>query len=279
MQCRYINLDHATERRAGIEASFNKTARPGWTLSRFEAPDTKFVDRHSIAGIRSSAEKACYFSHKTLIEAHAGCADHLLILEDDAEFGMATSEVVDGFLQHNPDGEWDLLFLDICVVGIEDMLALYFNRQGLMDKRQVVPLDLATLPFFAAHAYSVNAKSVDKLSACLESGVPVNVEYDIFLANQIRQGRLKAAVLFPFVTTLSGHATQSQIQPTGVEKMNHARTLFRNLMWLESEPRGMAASLAELEASVAASGHKNFFSILSALIVHLDSLRVSADMA
>jgi GR25 family glycosyltransferase involved in LPS biosynthesis len=279
MQCRYINLDHATERRAAIEASFNKTARPGWSLTRFKALDAEYVERHSVAGRKNAVEKACYLSHKTLIEAHAGCAGHLVVLEDDAEFGMATSEVVDGFLRQNPDADWDLLFLDVCTHGVEDMLKLYFNRQGLMNARKVVPLDLAKMPFFGCNAYIVNGKSVDKIVACLEAGIPVDVEYDLYLASQIRQGRLKAAVLFPFVTTLSEQATRSQIQPASVVKLNQARNLFRNLMWLESEPGMMAASLAELEALVATTTHKTFFTILSALIMSFEESRIPAGTA
>lgn len=268
MQCRYINLDHAAERRAAIEASFKKAARPGWNLARFAAIDTGFVDRQAIAGDRSAAEKACYLSHKTVIEAHAAGAGHLLVLEDDVEFGIATCEVVDGFLQHNPGAEWDLLFLDVCLHDIGDMATLYFHRERLMKERAVIPLDLAKIPFFGANAYVINAGSVKKVLACLEAGLPVNVEYDLYLANQVRQGRLKAAVLFPFVTTLSDHAIRSQIQPTSVDKINQTRNLFRNFVWLESAPDQVTAGLAECEAALPKSPHQAFFTILTALITH-----------
>lgn len=279
MQCRYINLDHAVERRAAIEASFDRAARPGWGLTRFQAIDTGYVDAQSIDGIRSTREKACFLSHKALIEAHDSRAGHLLVLEDDVEFGLATCEVVDGFLQNNAGGEWDLLFLDVCVIGVEDMLKLYFNRHALMNERRIVPLDLAQLPFFGTNAYIVNARSVQKLLACLDAGIPVDVEYDIYLAEQIRQGHLKATVLFPFITTLSEHATKSQIQPSAMEKVNHIRSLFRNLVWLESRPDRMAACVAEFEAALATTRHRTFFTLLSALILTFNEISNSAGPA
>jgi GR25 family glycosyltransferase involved in LPS biosynthesis len=268
MQCRYINLDHAIQRRAAIEASFAKAARPGWTLSRFKAIDTGFIDRQPIAGKKTAAEKACYLSHKALIEAHAASAGHLLVLEDDVEFGIATCEIVDGFLQQNPGAEWDLLFLDVCVYSVDDLVTLYFHREGLMKDRRVIPLDLAKLTFFGTNAYIVNAGSRQKVLACLEAGLPVDVEYDLYLAAQVRQGRLKAAVLFPFLTTLSDHATSSQIQPACVDGLNQARNLFRNFLWLESAPDQLAAGLAECEAAIAKTKHQVFFTLLAALITH-----------
>lgn len=267
MQCRYINLAKAVERRSAIEASFARAAAPGWRLARFNAIDTAFVDAHRLEGARSKAEKACYLSHMAVIEAHAGSSEHLLVLEDDVEFGKATCEIVDGFLQQNPDADWDLIFLDVSIAGFSDMLSLYFNRRDLMKKRAVIPLDLAKFLFFGANAYIVNGRSFSKLLACLEAGLPVDVEYDIYLQERIHDGQLKAAVLFPFVTTLSGHATRSQIQPDNLEKLNHARNMFRNLMWLESRPEQVAADLAYLETVVAETEHRAFSTILASMLM------------
>lgn len=273
MQCRYINLDHATEHRAALEASFEKASRPGWSLSRFKAIDTAEVDARLIRGARSSAEKGCFLSHKSVIEAHAGGAGHLLVLEDDVEFGSATFEIIDGFLQNNPDAEWDLLFLDVCVIGIEDLLKMYFNRRDLINKRNVMPLDLAKIGFFGTNAYIVNAGSVGKLVSVLEAGFPVDIEYDIYLSHQIARQQLKAAVLFPFVTTLSRHATQSQIQVSRMDKLNLVRNLLRNLLWLESRPDEVTAALVEFDAMNKASEHQTFFTLLLALLSSFEELK------
>lgn len=277
MHCCYINLDHAKQRRQAIESSFEKAARPGWTLSRFSALDTAFVDAHGIQGSRTSREKACFLSHKAVIEAHTDAGEHLLVLEDDAQFGLATCEIVDGFLQQNAGGDWDLLFLDVSVVNIGDMLTLYYHRQALMQGGKIIPLDLASVPFFGTNSYVVNAASRNKVLACIEAGMPIDIEYDIYMSNQISARELKAAVLFPFVTTLSQHADDSQIQRSSMETVNRARNLFRNLMWLESRPDSFQHGLLALEEAVADSRHGALATIFTALLMNISEPGCNAD--
>lgn len=265
MQCCYINRDRSTERRAVLEASFKRAARPGWTLERFSALNPAYVDVHAVKGCRSRTEKACFLSHRAIIAAHAGGARHLLVLEDDVSFGLATCEIVDGFLQQNAYASWDLLFLDVCPSRIDDMLSLYFNRQNIMRQRTVVPLDLAKLPFFGASAYIVNARSFAKVLACLDSGMPIDIEYDVFLAAHIRQGVLDAAVLFPFVTTLSQNASASQIQRPTMDTVNLARNLFRNMIWFESTPASFQHGMEQLVRAVESSEHGPLARILTAI--------------
>jgi GR25 family glycosyltransferase involved in LPS biosynthesis len=267
MQCCYINLDHALQRKEDIEASFKKAARPGWSLERFGALDVAYIDKHAVEGCRSRAEKACFLSHRAVIQAHADDARHLLVLEDDVSFGIATCEIVDGFLQQNAEADWDLLFLDICASTIDGMLDLYFNRKKLMQQRTVIPLDLSKLPFFGANAYIVNARSFDKVLACLETGIPIDIEYDILLAGRIREGALKAAVLFPFLTTVSQHASASQIQRPEMDTVNLARNLFRNMMWFETTPASYRERMEQLDRAVANSGHEPLAKILTGICI------------
>ena len=279
MQCCYINLDQAVQRSVDIEASFNRAARPDWSLERFSALDTAWVDAHAVAGSRSRAEKACFLSHRAVIQAHAGSARHLLVLEDDATFGVATCEIVDGFLEQNAGADWDLLFLDICASQIEDMLTLYFNREKFMRQRTVIPLDLRNIPFFGTNAYIVNASAFEKVLACIGSGMPIDIEYDLFLAKLVREGLLKAAVLFPFLTTLSQHANASQIQRQSVDTVNLARNLFRNMMWVESNPASFSAGMQELEKAVDRSGHGQLAKILIAMCIDAGDPGFNSDPA
>lgn len=277
MHCCYINLAQATKRRVAIEASFSKSARPGWTLSRFAAIDTAHVNAQGTPGRRTRREKACFLSHKTLIETHAEDGRHLLVLEDDTQFGRATCEIVDGFLQQNPEGDWDILFLDVAALKLSDMMTLYFHRQTLMCDQKIVPLDLSKMSFIGANAYIVNAASRHKVLACLEAGMPVDVEYDIHLSNQITAGSLKAAVLFPFLVTLSPQAADSQIQRSSMETINRARNIFRNMMWLESEPELFHDSLQTLQAEVANSKHGALATILAAQFLSENDRGFNAD--
>ncbi|MET0961498.1 MAG: glycosyltransferase family 25 protein [Noviherbaspirillum sp.] len=228
-------------------------------------------------GRRTWREKACFLSHKAVIETHADAGENLLVLEDDALFGLATCEIVDGFLRQNAGGDWDLLFLDVSVMNIGDMLTLYFHRQALMQEGKIIPLNLARMPFFGASAYIVNAASRSKVLAGLGAGLPVDIEYDVYLASLIARGSLKATVLFPFVTTLSPHADDSQIQRSSMDTVNRARNLFRNLMWFESRPDMIERSLPVLAPAVADSPHAPLATVLAALLMNDGVLGCNAD--
>lgn len=277
MQCCYINLDRALQRKEDIEASFKAAARPGWRLGRFRALDAAFIEEQLVEGSRTKSEKACFMSHRAVLQKYAGSAEHLLVVEDDVVFGAATFDIVDGFLQQNAQEEWDLLFLDISAIDIRDMLTMYFNREKFIRQRKVIPLDLARLPFFGTNAYIVNRTSFGKVLDCLDAGLPIDIEYDMFLSKQIRKGALKAAVLFPFFTTLSRNAAVSQIQRSGTDTVNLARNIFRNMMWLESAPAKFENDLAELDARLAGTGHATLAKVLTAICADYDDPGFNSD--
>ena len=262
MHCCYINLHHAHERRLAIEASFNQAVRPGWRLERFSALDTAFVDAHAVEGTRTRREKACFLSHRAVIQAQAESGQHLLVLEDDVAFGRTTCQVVDGFLQQNAEADWDLLFLDLCPTKIEHVVTLYLNRKSLIRQRTVIPLDLEKIPFIGSNAYIVNARAFGKVLACMNAAIPIDIEYDLFLSTCISQQLLKAAVLFPFVTTLSQHADASQIQPRSINAVNLARNVFRSTVWLEGCSEDMQDAMQKLDLAIAGVEHDPISRIL-----------------
>ena len=68
MNCFYINLDKATERKSSFENNFLKNKSDQWNLSRFPAVDTNYVETNKIKGVISSSNKACNLSHKFAIK-------------------------------------------------------------------------------------------------------------------------------------------------------------------------------------------------------------------
>lgn len=248
MECHYINLDNAVERRATLEANFARCRREGWELKRFAALDEATAEKKAIPGKRSWREKGCFMSHQGVIERQPDDGRSFMVLEDDAHLGLASLEVIEGVLAKNGSAQWDLLFTDISPLRMDIMMTLAFNRRQLMEKRMVIPLDLSRVPFVGATAYVVNGASRRKLLAYLEAGIPVDTEYDIYLNQGMADGELNAAVLFPFVTTLSEHSTKTQIQSPNTSTANRARAVFRRMMWLESSEQSYDADLAAIES-------------------------------
>lgn len=217
--------------------------------------DEATTRQDAVPGERSWREKACFLSHRGVIEAHGNDGRCFMVLEDDAQFGLSSLEIIDGILAENTGTQWDLLFTDVSVLQSNTMLVLATQRSQLQERRQVLPLDLAKIPFIGATAYVVNGASRQKLLNYLAAGVPVDIEYDIYLYHGIAAGHLKAAVLFPFVTTLSKHSMQSQIQPAQVKTSNLARDVFRRMMWLEGSRDSYSADLARIESKLRGSVH------------------------
>ncbi|WP_194713146.1 glycosyltransferase family 25 protein [Noviherbaspirillum soli] len=255
MECHYINLDSAVERRSTLEANFARCRREGWELKRFVALDEATAEKNKIPGKRSWREKGCFLSHKSLIEQQPDDGRSFVVLEDDAQFGLTSLEVIEGVLAENRSAQWDLLFTDINPLRMETMMMLALNRSQLMERRTVIPLDLAKIPFIGATAYVVNGASRRKLLAYLEAGVPVDTEYDVYLNHGMVSGELKAAALFPFITTLSEHSTKTQIQSPNTTTANMARAVFRRMMWLESSEESYNADLATVESRLQGTLH------------------------
>src|SRR5208282_5842379 len=98
MECLYINLDTATDRRTSIENSFDKYRRGNWTLRRVIGVDAASIETAQISGILSSAQKACVLSHRKAVGESLGNDDHVMISEDDTIFGESTFKHIDAIL-------------------------------------------------------------------------------------------------------------------------------------------------------------------------------------
>jgi hypothetical protein len=85
----------------------------------------------------------------------------------------------------------------------------------------------------------------------LEDPGPIDLPYDIYLRQLIRQFQLKAYVIFPFATSISDLAGQSSIQPDQTGSIDGIANLFRRMVWME---RDLSARSDEIEALRAAYG-------------------------
>jgi GR25 family glycosyltransferase involved in LPS biosynthesis len=234
MDCIYINLDSAVERKRHIEQNFAACKTPGWTLTRFPAIDTAYVERNNIAGAAKPAEKACLLSHLTLMRERLGDEESYLILEDDAMFGARSCALIDGVLARNGDLDWDILFTDVCIANMLTMFELLKRRRELgKNKIDVTTMDLNGVEFAGSTAYIVNGKSKRKVHATLSACAAIDLPYDFHLRRLSHDGALKIHSLFPFVTTLSDFCDESQIKTAGAKPVELALNMFRRMIWTE----------------------------------------------
>jgi len=252
MDCFYINLDSALERRNKIQSNFDMYSTQGWSLTRFPAINVAQAENYQ--GSLWDRGKACYLSHKMLIEKHL---EHkpILVLEDDAQFGKSTCSVIEKFLNNQQSLDWDIVFTDLAVTNPFDALKLIHKRTRSTETVSLLPLQ--DLSFCGATAYLVNPKSKSILLDLLDGDI--TVPFDLKLKDAILNKKLKGFTFFPFLTTLSDEAEKSQIGGVREEKFPHqdpevnlvlAWNLFRKMIWADREHDNFKDQLSDLTSFV-----------------------------
>lgn len=232
MKCIYINLDKAVARRAQLEENWAAHRGSGWELERFPAVDTRYVEENGVPGKLRPGEKGCFLSHCAAIAMHVGSTVPLLMLEDDAQLGPRTAAAIGHFLRTHEGYDWDIAFTDACIPLAPTMMDLLALRQSLADG-EVRVLDLADITFAGSTGYLVNPRSLGKLAELLGAYMELDLPYDLQLRSLVREKKLKALMLFPFVTSLSDESGASQIQEEGAA--DRIWNAFRKLVWLDRD--------------------------------------------
>jgi GR25 family glycosyltransferase involved in LPS biosynthesis len=206
----YINLDRNPDRNTAIEAElkrFNVRER----YQRFPA-----VDGHS-CGLESrtlsAGEVGCYLSHYRLLEQNLSQPSNLHVMEDDVLFSKYASGMLAAVATNNFFGQFDIVYTDVFVPIDIEAIASYKKiygqslRVGAGGERSFSNfqvLDLSEINFASAASFLVNGNSISKLCELyrrhLESGITLPI--DLLLRNLVLEGKIKAACIFPFVTSV-----------------------------------------------------------------------------
>lgn len=247
MQCCYLNLDAAPERRGALERRFAACAPSHWRLRRVRATDAVQVAGLGLPGTLRAAEKACFLSHREALRAAAGDEGSLLVLEDDVELGAAGCRMIEDFATRHGDGAWDIAYTDVCVPQMETMAGLVRLRQRWSPQAGVMLLDLRSVPYAGATAYLVNARARRRLLERLDAVTQFDVPYDLYLRDLVHAREFAGLVIFPFATTLARAADTSQIQPVGLAH-EHLWNTFRRMIWVERRLADFEPVLADITA-------------------------------
>jgi GR25 family glycosyltransferase involved in LPS biosynthesis len=235
MDCLYINLARETKRRENLEKNFDLFKKQGWDLSRIEATSADDVRDRDVMGRLTPNEKACCLSHIEAVKASIAVGGHVMILEDDAEFGPHSCAIIDQIISSLPSDGWDVLFTDIGPGNEHYMIELLQLRRRLIRENQFKVLSLKGVFFGAATAYIINEKSKEKVLKGIAANEIFNVPYDLILRNLVFKDELRGFVLFPFATTLSDEALRSQIQQERTKYSDLILTLFRKAVWFDRD--------------------------------------------
>jgi GR25 family glycosyltransferase involved in LPS biosynthesis len=264
MDCFYINLDSATQRKLKFENNFAAFKKQNWNLSRFSAIDTEFVKTHNIVGTSRPAEKGCFLSHKILIGENLTDDKTIFILEDDAVFGARTCGLIEAALKQNKNLDWDILFTDVCIPHLTTMVELLTYRRELVAKKiEVEFVNLHKKPLAGSTAYLLNGKSKQKFYDLMNSVSSLDIPYDLYLRQWIHTSVLKGFTLFPFVTSLSEFSEMSQIKLSGISQEEIAWNMYRKMIWAERNLENCKSGLKSLKNTLSHKGMEAFRFLLS----------------
>jgi hypothetical protein len=204
----YINLDRSPLRRERMEAQLAQLDLAD-RYTRFSAVDGTVL--HIAASRIGRGETGAFLSHARALEQAQQAGLPLHILEDDALLSQHVRPVIEDAIAGGLFERFDILFTDIFV---NPQLGMLKGLKTAMDSVALPParplrladlqvLDLARENFACLTSYVVGANSRDRVLAFyraeLENGPAKPV--DLFLRDCVADGRLRAGLLFPFVTS------------------------------------------------------------------------------
>lgn len=233
-------------------------------MSRFEAVDAAQVERSSVKGSTTAAEKACFISHRNVVRQHLSSGAPIMVLEDDAVFGQSTCQTLDRNLGNLSESGWDIIFTDICVPDVGTWPDLLRLRRSFDETKALKLLSLARFHFAGATAYILNGRSKRLLAQEMDRIEQIDQPYDLYLRSLVHQGRLRAYVTFPFVTSISEVVEQSSIQTDA--SLDQILNWFRRLVWLERDLDKAGPSIRRLQESFSTPETALFAALFEGLI-------------
>ena len=267
MEVRYINVASQHARSEFVERNFVEYCPSTWRLRRVEAVTIEEVLADKLPGTLRHAEKACFKSHLRALGLPSAETGPVLIVEDDVLFGAESGEFIEAALGVLDDDEWDILYPDVAITTPQEMLELFLHRQQMQatGKRRGL-LDAASLRFAGATAYIVNRTALARVIALLGRDGAMNMPVDLLLRDAVHRGELRARIIFPFATSLSVHAENSQVQTDASMVAERVWNAYRRLMWCGAEPQKATVGLASIPDSFYDAETDAFVGILRAFL-------------
>ena len=266
MRSVYINLASETTRRADLEANFLNCAGPGWSLARLEAVTPADVQAAGIGGILRPTEKACFLSHRNAVASGLGTGAPIAVFEDDILLGPTTTALIDQALAGNPDLDWDIFYLEVCVSRMETMVELFRLRRHLAAQGGVTLINLQGVEYAGATAYLVHPKAQEKIVQIIAGLGELNVPYDVALRDLVRQGVLKGYAFFPFLSGFSDHVLTSQVQLGETHGADRVWIAFRQLMQLDRNLQTLRPTVEAIRRDLCDEDAELFGLLLGAML-------------
>ena len=271
---RYINLDRSRERRAHCEAEIHRAGLAG-LYARLEAVDGAAARPQHRDFPLSDGKLGCWLSHLRALEGGLATGHHLHVLEDDFCFTGVFRSFYDRFdrLTAGLEG-WDLIFCDVDLAGLHDVAAMrgLIQRVSRLEREGRITFEDARVWYAAGNSsYIVNRASLERLRELMVQGFSSGLPNDLYLRRLIREGRVRAYVTLPLVTTVSEAFCASTIlgDITSANPSIAFATLFRRSLAWGADTGALLRDIRRLLGERPAVGDRGL--IYAHLVAHLVS--------
>jgi GR25 family glycosyltransferase involved in LPS biosynthesis len=204
----YINLDRSVGRRADMEAQLTRYDLAN-RYGRFSAIDG--ISLNLARSTVTAGEAGAFISHARVLEETRSHRTPVHILEDDALLSQHVQPVIEQAIAAGLLERFDIVFTDSLLnvhLGMLKSLKAAFDRVAMEQRRplrfgDLQVIDLAQQNFACMTSYVVGAASKERVCALyrqeMENGPTRPV--DLFIRDCVLAGKLRAGLLFPFVTS------------------------------------------------------------------------------
>lgn len=205
----YINLDRCPDRRAEMEEELAR-CNLAQRYKRFAAADGNTLNVQNSP--LNKGEIGCFTSHYLILKENLGRGEHLHVVEDDTLFAPSTEQILGQIIDSGEAGNYDMFYTDLAVPLSNDAYRIYKSLYdslvvrgpgGGIQNISFKSLVLEKLSFNGTSSFLINKNSVQKLYELYheELMAGLRVPIDVFLRENIRAGVIKAACIFPFITS------------------------------------------------------------------------------
>jgi GR25 family glycosyltransferase involved in LPS biosynthesis len=204
----YINLERSVQRRERMDTQLAELGLEGRYV-RFPAVDGAAIGS---AGTVRPGERGAFHSHAKALEEARSHRGGVHILEDDAVLSHHVRPVIDeAIIAAKLFERFDLVFTDMmlsCHLGVLKFLKgaydrLALPRSGPLRLSDLQVIDLKQQNFACLTSYVVSEGAIDRVLRLyrqeIEQGPRMPV--DLFVRDCVHTGKLRAACLFPFLTS------------------------------------------------------------------------------
>jgi GR25 family glycosyltransferase involved in LPS biosynthesis len=215
----FINFDRSAERRATMEKQLGEAG-----MSSFYAPFGELDGPLVSASNLSQKESNRFRSHHAVLAGAAADAAFIHVVEDNVVFSRHLPTALAASIARGAFDAFDVVHLD-AIISPNDHTAVEQLKRAFNAGRELRLIEVKNRRFFAASSYLVNQRSLPKVRDALAAEIGGNGParaLDLFYLEESQQGRLRAAVLFPYLTSVAAAPASAAAIPQVEDALRYA---------------------------------------------------------